>query len=68
MSVLVARTEASVSEVILMDRLTPLAAAFLDAEDADASASLAIGSFAVFEGPAPSSNRDRPNRATRRSL
>ena len=37
-----------------MDRLTPLAAAFLDAEDADPTASLAIGSFAVFEGPAPS--------------
>jgi diacylglycerol O-acyltransferase len=37
-----------------VERLTPLAAAFLDAEDADASASLAIGSFAVFEGPAPS--------------
>jgi diacylglycerol O-acyltransferase / wax synthase len=39
---------------VLVERLTPLAAAFLDAEDADASASLAIGSFAVFEGPAPS--------------
>ena len=36
-----------------MDRLTPLAASFLEAEDVDASASLAIGSFAVFEGPAP---------------
>lgn len=36
-----------------MDRLTPLAAAFLDAEDVDATASLAIGSFAIFEGPAP---------------
>jgi diacylglycerol O-acyltransferase len=37
-----------------VERLTPLSAAFLDAEDADATASLAIGSFAVFEGPAPS--------------
>ena len=37
-----------------MDRLTPLATAFLDAEDADETASLAIGSFAVFDGPAPS--------------
>jgi len=37
-----------------MERLTPLAAAFLDAEDADDTASLAIGSLAVFEGPAPS--------------
>ena len=36
-----------------MDRLTPLAASFLEAEDVDDSASLAIGSFAVFEGPAP---------------
>ncbi|WP_121255203.1 WS/DGAT/MGAT family O-acyltransferase [Nocardioides ferulae] len=37
-----------------MDRLTPLSAAFLQAEDVDEAASLAIGSFAVFEGPAPS--------------
>jgi diacylglycerol O-acyltransferase len=36
-----------------VDRLTPLAAAFLEAEDADRAASLAIGSFAIFEGPAP---------------
>jgi WS/DGAT/MGAT family acyltransferase len=36
-----------------MDRLTPLATAFLDAEDADPRACLAIGSFAIFEGPAP---------------
>ena len=36
-----------------MERLTPLAAAFLEAEDADRAASLAIGSFAIFEGPAP---------------
>jgi len=36
-----------------MERLTPLAAAFLEAEDADGSASLAIGSFAIFDGPAP---------------
>ena len=36
-----------------MDRLTPLADAFLEAEDADAQASLAIGSLAVFAGPAP---------------
>lgn len=37
-----------------MERLTPLAAAFLEAEDVDPTASLAIGSFAIFEGPAPS--------------
>jgi diacylglycerol O-acyltransferase len=36
-----------------MDRLTPLADAFLEAEDADPHASLAIGSLAVFAGPAP---------------
>jgi len=36
-----------------VDRLTPLADAFLEAEDVDRSASLAIGSLAVFEGPAP---------------
>jgi WS/DGAT/MGAT family acyltransferase len=36
-----------------MDRLTPLAVAFLDAEDADSTACLAIGSLAIFEGPAP---------------
>ena len=36
-----------------MERLTPLATTFLDAEDVDPRASLAIGSLAVFEGPAP---------------
>ncbi len=36
-----------------MDRLTPLSTAFLEAEDVDPSASLAIGSLTVFEGPAP---------------
>lgn len=36
-----------------MDRLTPLADAFLEAEDADPHASLAIGSVAIFAGPAP---------------
>jgi WS/DGAT/MGAT family acyltransferase len=36
-----------------MERLTSLAAAFLEAEDADPAASLAIGSLAIFEGPAP---------------
>ena len=37
-----------------MDRLTPLADAFLEAEDEDSRACLAIGSLAVFAGPAPS--------------
>lgn len=36
-----------------MDRLTPLSDAFLEAENGDSKASLAIGSFAVFAGPAP---------------
>lgn len=36
-----------------MERLSPLSAAFLEAEDIDPTASLAIGSLAVFEGPAP---------------
>jgi WS/DGAT/MGAT family acyltransferase len=36
-----------------VDRLTPLAATFLEAEDVDDTASLAIGSFSVFDGPAP---------------
>jgi WS/DGAT/MGAT family acyltransferase len=36
-----------------MERLTPLATAFLDAEDEDPSSSLAIGAIAVFEGPPP---------------
>ena len=37
-----------------MDRLSPLDAAFLDAEDADPHANLAIASVAVMEGPPPS--------------
>ena len=36
-----------------MDRLSPLAASFLEAEDVDRSVSFAIGSFAILEGPAP---------------
>jgi len=37
-----------------MDRLNPLDATFVDAEDADPHVSMAIASIAVFEGPAPS--------------
>ncbi|HYX58874.1 MAG TPA: wax ester/triacylglycerol synthase family O-acyltransferase [Streptosporangiaceae bacterium] len=37
-----------------MDRLNPLDAVFVDAEDADPNTSMAIASIAVFEGPAPS--------------
>ena len=37
-----------------MDRLNPLDALFVDAEDGDQHVSMAIASIAVFEGPAPS--------------
>jgi len=37
-----------------MDRLNPIDAQFIDAEDKDENASMAIASIAVFEGPAPS--------------
>jgi hypothetical protein len=37
-----------------MERLKSLDAAFIDAEDQDQDTSFAIGSIAVFEGPAPS--------------
>jgi WS/DGAT/MGAT family acyltransferase len=37
-----------------MDRLEPLDAVFVDAEDEDKNTSMAIASIAVFEGPAPS--------------
>jgi WS/DGAT/MGAT family acyltransferase len=36
-----------------MEHLSPLDAMFLDAEDADANASMAIASVAVIDGPAP---------------
>ncbi len=38
----------------VMDRLNPLDAVFLDAEDEDRHTSMAIASTAVFEGPVPS--------------
>jgi WS/DGAT/MGAT family acyltransferase len=38
----------------IMDRLTPLDAMFVDAEDEDRNTSMAIASVAVFQGPAPS--------------
>lgn len=37
-----------------MDRLNPLDALFVDAEDEDRHTSMAIGSIAIFEGPVPS--------------
>lgn len=36
-----------------MQRLTPLSAAFLQAEDEDPTTTMAIASAAIFEGPAP---------------
>jgi WS/DGAT/MGAT family acyltransferase len=38
----------------VMDRLNPLDALFVDAEDEDRHTSMAIASIAVFEGPVPS--------------
>src|SRR5215469_12110057 len=38
----------------VMERLNPMDAQFVDAEDEDRNASFAIASIAVFEGPAPS--------------
>ncbi len=40
--------------MLVMDRLNPLDALFVDAEDGDPHVSMAIASIAVFEGPAPS--------------
>jgi hypothetical protein len=37
----------------VMDRLSSLDAAFIDAEDQDPHTSMAIASIAVFEGPPP---------------
>jgi diacylglycerol O-acyltransferase len=37
----------------MLDRMSPLDAAFLDAEDEDKHASMAIAAVAVMEGPAP---------------
>jgi WS/DGAT/MGAT family acyltransferase len=39
-----------------MDRLKPLDAVFIDAEDEDRHTSMAIASTAIFEGPVPSRN------------
>jgi len=39
-----------------MDRMSPLDAAFLQAEDEEPGVSLAISSIAVFEGPAPTTD------------
>src|SRR6266702_2389627 len=52
----ICRTQARlvlVTEGADMDRLNPLDAVFVDAEDADPHTSMAIASIAVFEGPAP---------------
>jgi diacylglycerol O-acyltransferase / wax synthase len=51
-----------------MDRLNPLDALFVDAEDQDPHTSMAIASIAVFEGPAPSQEEFRGHLAGRLPL
>ena len=51
-----------------MERMTPLSAAFLQLEDAQPGASLAISSIAIFEGPAPSPMEFRAHLAGRLPL
>jgi diacylglycerol O-acyltransferase / wax synthase len=51
-----------------MDRLNPLDALFVDAEDQDQHTSMAIASIAVFEGPAPSQAEFRAHLAGRLPL
>jgi diacylglycerol O-acyltransferase / wax synthase len=51
-----------------MDRLNPLDALFVDAEDQDPHTSMAIASIAIFEGPAPSQEEFRAHLAGRLPL
>ena len=51
-----------------MERLNPLSAAFLTAEDVDPAVSLAIGSFAILDGPTPTIGRLRDRLAERLDL
>ena len=51
-----------------MDRMSPLDAAFLEAEDEEPGVSLAIASIAVFEGPAPPAEEFRTALAGRLPL
>ena len=51
-----------------MDRMNPLDAAFLQAEDEEPQVSLAIASIAVFEGPAPTTEEFRATLAGRLPL
>jgi diacylglycerol O-acyltransferase / wax synthase len=51
-----------------MDRLNPLDALFIDAEDQDPHTSMAIASIAVFEGPVPSQEEFRAHLAGRLPL
>ena len=51
-----------------MDRLNPLDALFIDAEDQDPHTSMAIALIAVFEGPAPSQEAFRAHLAGRLPL
>ena len=48
------RARRALGKGAVMDRLNPLDAVFVDAEDGDPHVSMAIASIAVFEGPAPS--------------
>ena len=47
------------------ERMTPLDATFLQAEDAQPNSSLAIASVALFSGPAPTLNEFRAHLASR---
>jgi hypothetical protein len=51
-----------------MDRMNPLDAAFLQAEDEEPGVSLAIASIAVFEGPPPTTEEFRATLAGRLPL
>ena len=50
------RQDPQAGAVSAMDRMSPLDAAFLQAEDEEPGVSLAIASIAVFEGPAPTTD------------
>jgi hypothetical protein len=50
-----------------VDRMNPLNAAFLELEDADQNASLAIAPIAILEGPPPSYEQRRSSTCRRGS-
>lgn len=51
-----------------MDRMSPLDAAFLDAEDEESNTNMAIASFAVFDGPVPTQSEFEAALASRLPL